>query len=330
MDRRSVVLLTTGGTVATTFDAVARHSQPALAATDLRDFATVPDVELDAREIFRVASWTLDPPAMAGIAAAARDAARNPSVRGVVVAHGTSTLEYTAFLTDLLLDPGSPVVFTGAMLRADHPTPDGPGNLRDAVRVAASDDARDLGALVVLDGRIMSARSVWKARKVGRDAFVDLDGDVGIVSSSSVIIGRRPGRRAALSGPLATDVAFVKAVPGADGRMIDAAIEGGALGLVVEGLPGIGGIPPAMQPAILAAARKVPVVIASRAPYGRLPAEPTGGTGEPLVGGGLLSAGGLTAEQAWLLLMVVLGEHPDRQAAQSVFTRMSGATRVAS
>jgi L-asparaginase/Glu-tRNA(Gln) amidotransferase subunit D len=96
-------------------------------------------------------------------------------------------------------------------------------------------------------------------------------------------------------------------------------LQQGSAGMVVEGLPGEGGIPPRMQGALIAAAQTIPVVISSRAPYGSLSAEVTGGTGEPLGGRRLLSAGHLTAEQAWLLLMAVLGEHQDPEQARSAF-----------
>jgi L-asparaginase/Glu-tRNA(Gln) amidotransferase subunit D len=90
-------------------------------------------------------------------------------------------------------------------------------------------------------------------------------------------------------------------------------------GLVVEALPGAGGIPPGMLLALVDVARRLPVVIAPRAPFGRLPPNPTGGTGEPLADAPFLSCGPLTAEQAWLLLMLVLGEHPDTDAARARF-----------
>jgi L-asparaginase/Glu-tRNA(Gln) amidotransferase subunit D len=92
-------------------------------------------------------------------------------------------------------------------------------------------------------------------------------------------------------------------------------------GLVVEALPGAGGIPPAMQRELSALAGHVPVVIAPRAPIGTLPRTPTGGTGEPLASSPFLSCGPLTAEQAWLLLMLVLGETTDPAAARARFER---------
>jgi L-asparaginase len=303
-----VALLTTGGTISTTADPVTGLSSPTLGGGDLRLLAESSEITLRVHELARVPSWTLDPPAMAGIATAARDAAHEPDVMGVVISHGTSTLEYTAFLADLVLDLPATVVLTGAMRRADDPEADGPANLRDAIQVAASPSARDLGAVVVFAGHIIAARHAWKARRVDPDAFLGLDGDVGRISAGRIEISRRPGRIAPFSGRLEPRVAFVKAVPGADGSMVEAALAGSPRGLVVEGLPGVGGMPPAMRGAVIGAATRIPVVLASRAPFGRLPESPTGGTGEPLRDAGLLSAGDLSAEQSWLLLMAALAD----------------------
>ena len=321
MPRPAVVLLTTGGTVSTEIDATTARSRPSLDAASLASLVRRRDIEVRAMEVARRASWELDPLDMLRIATAARDAAGDPTVSGVVVTHGTTTMEYTAFLTDLLLEGDRPVVFTGAMHRSDDPRPDGPGNLRDAIRVAAWPEASGLGCLVVFSGRIMAASSVWKARRAGTDAFVDLAGDVGAVSTRTIRMLRRPERLPAFTAVLAPEVVLVKAVPGAGGHLIDAALQAPVRGLVVEALPGAGGIPPGMRPALVAAARQVPVVIASRAPYGSLPPEPTGGTGEPLHGSRILSAGRFTAEQAFVLLMIILGAHADAEAAREAYKK---------
>lgn len=306
-----VALLASGGTISTTINRRTGGSQVTLGATDLLQRAKLSGITVVSRELERVPSWTLDPVAMSKIALAARDAAHEPGVAGVVVTHGTTTLEYSAFLADLVLDGPSPVVFTGAMRRADDPDTDGGRNLRDAILVAASPAARGLGALVVFAGHVIAGRRVWKAHRTDVDAFVGLDGFLGRIIDGRVEIARTKGLKRSgptFSGRLETRVAYVKAVPGMDGRLVEAAIAEGARGLVVEGLPGVGGVPEAMSAAVVRAAARIPVVLASRAPYGRLPEIPTGGTGEPLRDSSLLSAGDLTAEQAWLLLMAARGE----------------------
>jgi L-asparaginase len=324
--RRTVTLLTTGGTVSTTTTAGGR-SAPTLTGLELAALERMPDIRIVAHELRREPSWALGPSDMAAIALAARDAARATQHGGVVVTHGTTTLEYTAFLADLVLDSDTPVVFTGAMRRADEADPDGPGNLRDAVRVSVWPSARGLGAFVVFAGHIISGQSAWTAQRVDGDAFIDGAGDLGRVSEGSVEIRRRVARRPLFSGRLEKRVLLLKAVPGGNGQPVDAAVASGARGLVLEGLPGSGAIPPAMLDAVARAAARLPVVVASRSPFGTLPEVPTGGTGEPLRGLDLLSAGSLTAEQAWLLLMASLGDGADDADGRSRFRAATAARR---
>ena len=304
---RTIALLTTGGTIATTTDPSTGNSSPTLGA-GVGGLADVEDVKVTVEEISSVASWRLDAVEMARIARQAAASAEAAGIDGVVVTHGTTTLEYTAFLTHLVLRSATPVVLTGAMRRADDPEPDGPANLRDALTVAASPHVVGLGALVVFGGRILGGGRVWKANRSEPDAFVDLSGrDVGSIRGGTISIDDHPVRPRPLSGDVESRVRLVKLMPGADGAIIDAAARG-ARGLVVEALPGSGGVPPAAIEALRAVASRIPVVVASRAPFGRQPDVPTGGTGEPLADIPLLSARSLSAEQAWLALMLVLGE----------------------
>lgn len=312
---RHIVLLTTGGTIATTTDASTRRSAPTLGAR-VGKLADVAGIDVTVEEVSSVPSWRLDPPQMARIALLAAAAAERPGVDGVVVTHGTTTLEYTAFLAQLVLAGDAPVVLTGAMRRADDPDPDGPPNLRDALIVAAAEEARGLGALVVFAGRILGAGRAWKGNRSDRDAFIDLSGrDVGEIRDGVVNVEDTPARPRPFKGDLETRVQLVKLTPGADGTQIATAAASGARGLIVEALPGSGGVPPGALEALRSAAAEIPVVIASRAPFGTQPGVPTGGTGEPLAGIPLLSARSLSAEQAWLLLMLVLGETPAFGAA---------------
>jgi L-asparaginase len=318
---RHVRVLATGGTIATTTDPETGRSAPTLGA-DVAALAAVDGVDLSVEVIASRPSWSLDPVDMARIASRAVDAGLEGSVDGVVVTHGTTTLEYTAFLTDLFVQGEVPVVLTGAMRRADDPAPDGPKNLRDAIAVAASTEARGHGALVVFAGRIIAGRHAWKANRSQPDAFVDLSGaPLGTVSDGLVSMAGRPEPRHAFTPTIEPHVAFVKLVPGSNGGLIDVALDSDAAGLVVEALPGAGGVPTQALASLKAAADRVPVVIASRAPFGVQQPVPTGGTGEPLKGTPFLSAGGLSAEAAWLLLMVILGQgrNPNRSTIHAAF-----------
>jgi L-asparaginase len=307
----SIAILTTGGTIATTNDPSTGRSSPTLGVR-VADLADVEGIKVVSEEVSSVPSWRLDPLEMARIARRAVTYAERAGVDGVVVTHGTTTLEYTAFLVHMLLGSDTPVVLTGAMRRADDREPDGPANLRDAALTAAGFEARGLGALVVFAGRILGGGRVWKANRSDRDAFVDLSGrDVGSIRAGTITIDDRPARLHPFDGELEPRVRLVKLTPGTDGADIESAAVRGARGLVVEALPGSGGVPPGALEALSSVADRMPVVVASRAPFGRQPDAPTGGTGEPLAGLPLLSARSLSAEQAWLLLMLVLGESPD-------------------
>lgn len=305
---RHVRLLTTGGTISTKVDPKTGHSAPTL-GPEVGRLAGVEGVVVSVEEVTSQPSWMFDPPEMARIARRAAAAAEDATTSGVVVTHGTTTLEYTAFLVDLFLQAETPVVLTGSMRRADDAAPDGPSNLHDALLVASSPEARGLGGLVVFAGKILAGGHVWKARRSEDDAFVDLRGRlVGTVRDGNVDISDRPSRPGSFSGEIEPRVSFVKVTPGTSGDAIVAAARSPIMGMVIEALPGSGGIPPKALTAVREVAQRIPVVIASRAPFGRQSDIPVGGTGEPLEGISLLSAGRLSAEQSWLLLMVVLAE----------------------
>jgi L-asparaginase len=319
-----VRLLTTGGTISTADDPATGRSRPALDGAAIAALSA--DTAVQAVELVRSPSWALSLPDMQAVALAIRDEARTAAFCGLVVTVGTSALEYLSYLTDLFLDTDVPVVFTGAMRTADALAPDGPGNLRDAFAVARSEDARDRGALVCFAGRVMSARGVWKRHRDANDAFVDLGGDLGTVIEGRVRYTRASAPRLNLRGEIDPTVGMVKAFPGADGTLLDALTGQGVRGLVLEGLPGAGGVPPAMQAALRRAVESGALVaISSRAPYGRVPTPPTGGTGSPLDVLPLLSAGNLSTEKAWVLLSAVLGQTRDGAEARALFGAFSGA-----
>ena len=313
-------LLTTGGTISTTVDRETGRSAPTLGADDLRRLVgrNHPGLELQAVAMDARPSWALSVDEMLAIARRARDLARDPATRGVVITHGTTTLEYTAFLADALLDRRTPVVLTGSMRKADHPDPDGPRNLADAVTVAASEAARGNGALVVFAGRVIAGSRAWKSRRSDPDAFADTGGDLGSVHDGEVTIVPRTGRIGPFGGELEPRVGFAKIVPGMDPGPLQAYAQE-MRGMVVEALPGVGGVPPGLHATLEAVARRMPVVVVPRSPFGVVPETPTGGTGEPLQDLPLLSPGALTAEQAWLLLMLVLGEERDPESARRRF-----------
>jgi L-asparaginase len=247
----------------------------------------------------------------------------DPDVAGVVVTHGTDTLEETAYLVARSVTGPKPVVFTGAMRNASDLGWDGPANLADAVRIAASAEARDTGVTVTMNGRIFAALEDAKTHTHLLDAFESPGlGPVGVVDEGRVIFRRvlrhvaPPLQPAALAGP----VDIVSSWAGSDSRLLDASRESGARGVVVAAM-GRGNVPPEMVPGIarwIEAGR--PVVIASRAQRGRVGVTyGYEGGGRRLADLGCLFAGARRATQARVDLMLALGAGLSGEALRAVF-----------
>src|SRR5688500_8562185 len=155
-----------------------------------------------------------------------------------VVTHGTDTMEETVYLIDRLLPADAPpVVLTGAQRAADEPDRDGPRNLRDAVRVAASLEASGRGAMIVFGGDIRPAREVRKGRTGALRAFASPGwGPIGQVDGERVVFAQRPERRPPLPLPAElVRVDLIRLYAGSDEHFLRAAVDAGARAIVLEG-----------------------------------------------------------------------------------------------
>lgn len=247
---------------------------------------------------------------------------QEPDQVGLVVTHGTDTLEETAYMQDLLHDSAKPVVFVGAMRNSSELSWDGPANLRAAIRVAAAREARDLGVLVVMNDQIHAAAEVTKTHTEAVDTFQSSNfGPLGILDKDQVWIARRPCARDAIrTSGLQERVELIRVCAGFDGRLIDYAIQDGVKGLVIEGL-GRGNVPPAAVPSIeRAIAAGIPVVLTSRCPRGRvLDTYAYEGGGRQLVQRGVILGGLLPGAKARIKLMLLLGAGMNPPAIRAAF-----------
>lgn len=250
------------------------------------------------------------------------DLVQDPAIDGVVVTHGTDTIEESAYLATRSIDTEKPIVFTGAMRNASELSWDGPANLADSVRVAASTHARGYGALVLLNGRIFSALDVTKAHTHMLDAFESPGlGPLGVVDDGEVVFRRMLPPRSPVLSPatLAEPIDIVVAFSGADGRLVDCS-RATARGIVVAAL-GRGNVPPPMAQAMARCVSDgVPVVVASRAPRGRV-GQTYGyeGGGRQLANAGAIFTGSRRPQQARIDLMLALGAGLSGQALRDVF-----------
>ena len=236
-----------------------------------------------------------------------RDLSRDPMVQGIVVTHGTDTLEETAYLLDRTLGTQVPVVCTGAMRTSDHAEWDGARNLTDAIRVAAAAESRGRGVQVVFAGRVWQGQEAVKVDTVGLDSFGAPFGRLrGTVSDRVAYAAPAAGSPVVLPERLAARVALLPMVVGDQGHLLDAA-RGDCDGVVIEAF-GSGNLPPGAVPAIgrwLDEGK--PVVLSSRCATGLVtPVYAFDGGGARTLAMGVLPAGPRTPSQARWELTIAL------------------------
>ena len=329
-----VLVLATGGTISsrTRPDGSAVAADPAE-----RLLGSVPDlppgVTVATRDVLRVNSFALTHGDLRAIADAVADALARDDVDGVVVTHGTDTLEETALLLDLVTDDPRPVVLTGAQRSADDPVGDGPGNLRDAIVVAASEAARGAGVVAVFASRILAADGLVKARTLDPDAFASRDGaPLGRVVGDGVRMTRRPRRLPLLSAPTPRfdriRVDCVSVHPGADGVLLRAAIGAGAAGVVVIGT-GAGNANRALVREIgTSVDAGVLVALGTRVAEGPVAAIYGDGGGADAVRVGAVPIGRLSVAQARILVALLLDHHPVDEARRLLAAAADPATAL--
>ena len=306
------------------FDPVVGAAVPALSGKEILDnvpgLAEVADIEII--DYGRFPGPHMVPRVMIDLSARVRETLAREDVDGVVITHGTDTLEETAYLLDLTLASEKPVVLVGAMRVISDIGWDGPANLLSAVRVAASDKARGLGVLVVLNDTVLAAAEAAKTHTESFDAFQSPNfGPLGVVDKGEVIIRRASTRREHLdTNKLVEPVWLIKMAAGTDALLIDACVEAGARGIVIEGL-GRGNVPPDCMPAIRKAlSLGIPVVLTSRCLRGRV-FESYGyeGGGKQLRNLGVIFADYMSGHKARIKLMLALSLTTDATEIRKSF-----------
>ncbi|GAA1482918.1 asparaginase [Gordonia sinesedis] len=315
---RHVVVLGTGGTVAATV--TDDGAVPSLTTGDLIESAgveSVPQVRITAADLMSVDSSAMVPADQFRVVRAVREVLADPAVDGVVVTHGTDTMEETAYLADLYRTDSRPVVFTGAQVPADDPTrtPDGPGNIAAAIALAADPASGDRGVLIAMAGSVWPVRGAYKVSTTAVEAFDTVHPELG---------------RPLLTSPVPTGrLARVDAhtlYPGIAPGLIAASVAQNAAGLVLAGTGSGNTHPDITAEVALARQRGVIVVVTTRVPHGPVTATYGGGGGAvDLVRAGAIVSPWLRAPQARMALVALLSAGADDAAVRD-FVAASGPT----
>lgn len=316
MSGKKVVIVATGGTIAMKYDEAAGGLVPACSGEDLA--RAVPNIDqvadLEFLQLTNVASCAMTPSIMWKLFQNIREILSRNDVAGVVVTHGTDTVEETAYFLNMLYEGEKPIICTAAMRGAADTSPDGPMNILCAVRAAADEGIRGMGVLVCLNEMLFSADDVTKTHAANPATFdAPWWGCLGYVDPDRIIIRRKPVKSIKIHPKeLSARVDIIKPMTGSGREYVDFAVQQGCLGIVVEGF-GRGNVPPGVVPGIEDAVKKgVKVVIVSRTAAGRvLDVYGYPGSVTDSRRAGAVMGGELTAAKARLQLMLILSETPE-------------------
>jgi len=327
----TVALVSTGGTIAMAgrhpYDWVDYGESGTVREPEamLRELAPLlPDIPLEIVPVTRIGSTGITVADWSALAALVRDLVARAGIAGVVITHGTATLEETAWFLALTVPSEKPVVLVGAQRPPNTSGSDAGPNLRAAILAAHDPAMRGLGVVVVMAGRIFDARSVTKLSNHDLNAFDAPDGGaLGRVTADGRIVLRRipvalPSERPWNgTGPAAAlprvDISYSYA--GNDGAAVRAFVAAGARGIVCAGLPPGRPANAERQALIEAAGAGVAVALSSRAVRG--PVE----TASDALRDGFLIASDLGPAKTRILLMLALTGTSERQALQAMLDR---------
>lgn len=318
-DLPRVLVIATGGTIA----GQAQGGQ----LTGAQIVEAVPAVGEIARvsveEFSRIGSSAMTPDHWLRLSARIDEIFRaDADLAGIIVTHGTDTMEETGYFLHLTVNHDRPVVMVGSMRTSSAVSADGPANLLSGVRVAVSESSRGRGVLVVLNDEVHSARDVRKTDNNRVNTFRSVEwGALGVVDADRIVYRRSletlhstesEVRMAEPAGGL-PPVAIVADYAGHDGSALRAAVDAGARGVVVQAFGG-GRASPGMRSVIAEVASEgVVVVLASRVAEGRV----MSGVASPERN--VVAAGDLPPHRARVLLMLALGQGMDGSGVQRLF-----------
>lgn len=309
---KKILVVFTGGTFSMMIDEHTGGAVPRYSGSELMNM--IPDAsslaDIECYDFGKYPGPHMTPELMLDLSQKIKVKLKSNNYDGVIITHGTDTLEETAYFLDLTLKIEIPVVVIGAMKNSSEPDWDGPRNLIDAIHICLNDNSRNLGVLVCLNGEINAASEVTKIYSDSVESFKSLDfGNLGFVQNGRVIYNRLPRRLETIeTEKINSNVDLLTVYAGMNEKFFKFSADSGADGLVVEAL-GVGNVPPPAFEGIKYAVEKgVPVVLTSRCPAGEtddIYSYP--GAGKHLHNLGVIFSDYLNGQKARIKLIIVLG-----------------------
>jgi len=322
MNRISMIF--TGGTISMTLDAETGAAIPSLSGDQIlarmRDDAITG--QITCTEFGKHPGPHVTPAMMLSLARIVAAEAERRDVEGVIVTHGTDTLEETAYFLDLVLATEKPVILVGSMNHSDDADWDGPANIRDAVMTIRSGQFKGLGVMTCLSGEINAAAEVTKTHTLQRDTFMSFDfGPLGRIFEGRPVFLRKPfiHGHTGFVEPV-EPVHILKCYAGMDIVPFRSCVQHAVRGLVVEAM-GTGNVPPRAYDGVLEVlAADIPVVLVSRCPRGATD-DVYGyyGAGRNLHAAGVIFAKYLNGQKARIKLMLSLARSKSREQLVEMF-----------
>ena len=309
---KNILIVFTGGTFSMKIDEETRAAIPYFHGEEL--IKLIPEAKnlanISTYEFGNYPGPHMTPQLMLKLSKEIKKFVNDENIDGIIITHGTDTLEETAYFLDLIIKTEKPIVVIGAMKTSSEPDWDGPRNLLDAIHIINNPNSRGLGVLVCLNGEINAASEVTKTHTEDIETFRSLDfGALGFVEKGKVIYNRLPRKLEKFeTEKINPNVDLIKVYAGMDEKFFRFSADSGVDGIVVEAM-GVGNVPPKAFDGIKYAVEKnIPVVLVSRCPAGEtLDIYGYPGAGKWLKQIGVIFAEYLNGQKARIKLIVCLG-----------------------
>ncbi len=325
---KNILLITTGGTISMKQESLESAADMGFSTKELLNlidsankianivplsFTGVPSPHIDMNIMYELSNLL-------------KDKLSNDEFDGVVVTHGTDTLEETAYFLDLTVDTNKPIIVTGAMKNSSQLGYDGPSNIYNSICTAASEDSKNKGVLVLMNNSIHTAKEVMKFHTMALETFISPNfGSIGYIDSDVPVFEMPFQKNKAIYNiiDINKNVDIVKCYSGSDSKILNYLVDDEkADGIIIEGF-GRGNVPPGMVDGIINAIEKnIPVVLTSRSPSGRVaPNYKYIGGGKHLEDLGVILGGYLSSQKARILLQVMLSSNCDIKNIKNRFEK---------